>query len=328
MPESVIAPPPDLLPRTLSSSGHKNFSRYAWALLAYNVVVVLWGAFVRASGSGDGCGNHWPLCNGAVTPNLLMLATIIEFTHRAMTGLDTPLVAVLIWWAFRAFPRGNAVRRWAVFSGAFLILEGLIGAALVKFGLVTTNASGMRAAVLSIHLVNTLTLLACLALTARYAGEDFGMRPKSGRSLWSGLGSLAAVVLLGVSGVMAALADTLFPTASLASGFLQDFSSSSSLFVRLRALHPILAAGVGLWLVFYATSASAQIRRARRLAWAVTAVVGAQIIAGVINVFLLAPVWMQIIHLLLADALWITLVLLVAENIGETEAKAPASPRR
>jgi heme A synthase len=92
------------------------FARYAWGVLAYNVAVALWGAFVRATGSGAGCGNHWPLCNGAVTPQTPAWATVIEFTHRATSGIDLLLVAVLAIWAFRAFPKQHPARLGAALS--------------------------------------------------------------------------------------------------------------------------------------------------------------------------------------------------------------------
>src|SRR5204862_3551323 len=106
---------PPALPRARQSAA-RGFVRYAWAVVAYNVAVVLWGAFVRATGSGAGCGNHWPLCNGAIAPQSPTLATIIEFTHRATSGVDLVLVAILAWWAFRAFPRGHPARRGAALS--------------------------------------------------------------------------------------------------------------------------------------------------------------------------------------------------------------------
>src|ERR1700682_2434048 len=109
----------------------KPFARYAWAVVAYNVAVVLWGAYVRATGSGAGCGNHWPLCNGAALPVSPSLGTIIEFTHRATSGIDLALVALLVVWAFRAFARGHPVRLGATLSAIFLMSEALLGAALV-----------------------------------------------------------------------------------------------------------------------------------------------------------------------------------------------------
>src|SRR5437764_10422771 len=150
----------------ITSGVSRWFPRYAWFVLAYNVAVVIWGAFVRASGSGAGCGDHWPLCNGQVTPTSPTLHTIIEFTHRTTSGLDLVLVAGMLVWAFRAFPRKHPARLGALLSSIFLITEALIGAALVLLKHVDRNASASRAYSLSSHLINTLTLLACLTLTA------------------------------------------------------------------------------------------------------------------------------------------------------------------
>jgi heme A synthase len=298
----------------------RTFARYAWAVLAYNLGVVLWGAFVRATGSGAGCGNHWPLCNGTVTQGPggapPSAATIIEFTHRITSGIDLALVALLVVWAFRRFPRQHLVRLGAALSALFLITEALLGAALVLLQHVAKNASVSRAYSLSTHLVNTLMLLACLALTAWWSTERVGQAvppalPRR-RAVWMAGASLASVVVLGVSGAIAALGDTLFPVSSLAAGLAQDLDPAANIFLRLRVFHPLIAAAVGAWLLFYAVSSASRRPDVGRRAWSLLALLGAQIVAGVVNLLLLAPVWMQIVHLLLADLLWITLVLLSA----------------
>ena len=175
------------------------FARYAWGVLAFNVAVVLWGAYVRATGSGAGCGNHWPLCNGEVTPHAPAVATIIEFTHRATSAIDLALVVVLLAWAFRAFPRRHPVRLGATLSMLFLLTEALIGAALVLLGHVEKNASVTRAYSLSTHLINTLTLLACLTLTAWWASGRPALYAR-GRPVWLALVSLGVVGILGLRG--------------------------------------------------------------------------------------------------------------------------------
>jgi len=298
----------------------RTFARYAWAVLAYNLGVVLWGAFVRATGSGAGCGNHWPLCNGTVTQGPggapPSAATIIEFTHRITSGIDLALVALLVVWAFRRFPRQHLVRLGAALSALFLITEALLGAALVLLQHVAKNASVSRAYSLSTHLVNTLMLLACLALTAWWSTERVGQAvppalPRR-RAVWMAGASLASVVVLGVSGAIAALGDTLFPASSLAAGLAQYLDPAAHIFLRLRLFHPLIAAAVAAWLPFYAVSAASRRPDIARRAWSLLALLGAQIVAGVVNLLLLAPVWMQIVHLLLADLLWITLVLLSA----------------
>jgi len=281
------------------------FARYAWFVLIYNLAVILWGAYVRATGSGAGCGNHWPLCNGVVTPHSPSVQTLIEFTHRLSTGLDVPLIALLLLWAWRAFPRGHAARLAATLAGVFLVTEALIGAALVKFEHVARHADAYS---LSMHLVNTLTLLACLTLTAWWGGGHRPVRP-SGKAAWLAALSLAAVMLLSITGVIAALGDTLNPASSLAAGLAQDFDPASSLLLRLRGLHPVIAAAVAAWLTVYAV---ARLRAAQHAAMGLLMVVWLQLLAGLVNLVLLAPVAMQMVHLLLADVVWIALILLCA----------------
>jgi heme A synthase len=292
------------------------FARFAWFVLAYNLAVILWGAFVRASGSGAGCGNHWPLCGGQLSPAFATLATVIEFLHRATSGIDLVLVAALTVWAFRAFPSGHPARLGAALSAVFLLTEALIGAALVLLEHVAKNQSASRGYSLSTHLINTLTLLACLTLTAWWGMGKPAVRLRS-PAAFAAAASLLAVMLLGVTGAIAALADTLFPAASLAAGLAQDFNPAANIFLRLRGLHPVLAAGVGTWLLVFAAGA-VRIPAARQMALAVIGLVMAQLAAGLLNMLLLAPVWLQMVHLLVADGLWIALVLLCAAMLGES----------
>ena len=292
----------------------RRFARYAWSVLAFNIAVVLWGAFVRATGAGAGCGKHWPLCNGEILPRSPSLNTIIEFTHRVTSGIDLALVALLVVWAFRIFPRRHAVRLGATLSAAFLFTEALLGAALVLLGHVAGNPSLAHAYSLSAHLLNTLTLLACLTLTAWWTTHRAPVRQR-GRALWMAASTLGVVMILGVSGAIAALGDTLFPSRSLAEGLARDFDPAASIFVRLRILHPMIAAIAGAWLLFYAAASAGRRPDLRPRAWLLLAMVAAQITAGVVNLLLSAPVWMQIVHLLLADALWISLVLLCAGTL-------------
>ena len=294
------------------------FARYAWAVMAYNITVVLWGAYVRATGSGAGCGNHWPLCNGQVILQSPGVKTLIEFTHRAMTGLDGPLVAVLMIWAFRAFPRRHPARLGATLSAIFLVTEALMGALLVKLEHVAANPSTGRGYTLTAHLLNTLTLLACLSLTAWWGAGKPALRIQ-GRPAWMAGISAGVVVLLGVSGVIAALGDTLFPARSLAEGFAQDLDPAANIFLRLRLLHPLLAAAAAVWLAIYAAGTGTRDRNARPYAWALLCLLAAQIAAGAGNLLLLAPVWLQMVHLLLADLLWISLVLCAAVTLGRPE---------
>lgn len=300
----------------------QSFRRYAWAVAAWNVLVVLWGAFVRATGSGAGCGSHWPLCNGVVIPRAPAAETVIEFTHRATSGLALLSVIVLFVWAIRLYPPGHRVRRAALLSLVFIVIEALLGAGLVLFRLVADNSSAARAVYLSAHLANTLVLLGLLAATAFLAGKPEGrVRIRGGPALL--IGALVLTLLVSVSGAIAALGDTLFPAASLASGIRDELSASAHLLQRLRLLHPLLAIGGGGLIAFAAIGAVRHSTLARRMTLVVVALVLIQLIAGAVNVVLLAPVWMQIVHLLLADLLWMALVVLTLQV-----AYVPAGLRR
>ncbi len=300
-------------------------ARFAWFVLAYNLVVVLWGAFVRASGSGAGCGSHWPLCNGVVVPRGPELATLIELTHRLTVGLAFVLMLVLVIWSFRATRRGSPVRRGAVLSFLFFLIEGAIGAGLVVFQRVGQDSSLARAGWLAGHLVNTFVLLACLVLTAWWASGGSPMRVRGvKRSAWIGGMVLLGTLLVGVTGAVTALGDTLFPAASIGEGFRQDLSSAAHFLVRLRVLHPVLAVAVGLGILMAAPGLVARVPEgplpgpsSERLASAAGALVLFEWAAGIANVLLLAPIWLQLVHLLLADLLWIALVLLIARALND-----------
>jgi len=301
-------------------SRREQFALFAWIVLGWNVLVILWGAFVRATGSGAGCGSHWPLCNGEVVPHSPRIETIIEFTHRMTSGVALMLVVALVVGAYRLYPRGHVVRRGAVLSLVFILLEALIGAGLVLFELVAGNASMARAFYLSGHLINTLVLLGVLTLTAWWASGgsplEFGRRKTMH---WMLVAALSGTLLLGVSGAVTALGDTLFPASSLAEGLRQDASPTAHILLRLRVFHPLIAVLVGMLLL--ATARAAMRLRptegVRRYAWLLGGAVLAELGAGVVNLWLLAPAWMQLVHLLLADLLWIMLVLLSAEALAE-----------
>ena len=306
---STVSGPPTAISAALQ--------RFAWFVLVYNVLVVLWGAVVRATGSGAGCGDHWPLCNGVVLPQSPQFHTIVEFTHRLMSGGSLLLVAVLLIWTWRSTVRGQ-LARWA--SGAAMVLtlnEALLGALLVLLRLVAHNQSSARGVYLSFHFANTLLLLGALTLSA-----EFLTRPRSrattslrhGKMIFPTLG-IVATLLVGVTGSLAALGDTLFPATSLAGAFHQDFSSTASLLLRLRWIHPasaIVAAAFICWLLVQSFRNTAA-PRTRALGIAVVSTLTVQILLGTLDVLLLAPTWIQIVHLLGADVFWICLVLLTAD---------------
>ncbi len=304
----------------------RRFAAYAWVVTALTLAVILWGAYVRASRSGDGCGAHWPLCNGEVVPDATHAKTLVEFAHRATSGLAFLLVVGLVVWAFRTFRRGHPARTAAVASGVFIVTESLIGAGLVLLRLVADNASVARALYLSVHLVNTFLLVAALALTAWSATEERALRLRDILRGRAGAALVAALVL-GISGAVAALGATLFPESAQASIIaVRDTSPSAQLLFSLRQykLHPLLAVAVCGYLSYFALRAYRFCADAwvRRWAASVLSLVAAQLCAGLLNAALLAPVWLQIVHLLLADLLWLALVLLNASTLAHVNARS------
>lgn len=297
-----------------------NYARFAWGVLVLNIFVVVWGAFVRATGSGAGCGEHWPTCQGDVIPWSPAIETVIEFTHRVTSGLAFLMVVVMLIWAFRAYPKGHSVRTGAGLSMAFMIIETLLGASLVLFGWVAQNISATRAVVMGVHLVNTFLLLAVITLTAWWASGGAPLRLKGQGRFGVALGlGFVGMLLLGASGGVTALGDTLFPAESLAHGIREEFSATAHFLVRLRVYHPLIAIGVGAYLVVVmmmfnrARGSSAS----RLLAKMFTGVYLFQLLFGAFNVVLLAPVWMQLAHLFISDILLILLVLFIAAGLGQ-----------
>jgi cytochrome c oxidase assembly protein subunit 15 len=297
-----------------------SFHRFSLLVLAATLGVILWGAYVRASGSGAGCGSHWPTCNGQIIPRSPGEKTVIEFTHRVSSGAAFLLVAVQLIWAFRAHGRRHPVRRAAVAGFALMISEALVGAGLVIFEMVASNPSIARGAWMATHLLNTFALLAALGLVCWRSRSltdvelDPHVRPFPTSFRPALAVGLAAMLLVAMAGAIVALGDTLFPSSSLAHGLAQDLSPTAHLFIRLRVVHPILAVLTAIYLlVVLATLASRDpAGPLRSQAMLSAALVLAQVGLGFLNFALLAPVVLQILHLLLADLLWLSLVVVSA----------------
>lgn len=297
------------------------FARYAWAVLAFNVLVILWGAVVSATGSGAGCGEHWPLCDGEVIPRAPSVERMIEFSHRATSGLALVLVVGMAVWAWRAYPAGHTVRRGAVASLVVIIIESLLGASLVLFGWTALDTSLIRVLVQPIHMLNTLLLLATILLTAWWAsgGEPIQLAGQGARLTWLALG-LAAVGLMSATGAVISLGDL------LAIRLGERYNTLVEGLVQLRLGHPGVAILAGLYLVWMALSRPevAPTPLAQRLAYVTLGMVIAQWALGFLNVWLGVPLWTQILHLLLADLLWMSLVLWTAAALARSAAPAPA----
>jgi len=316
-------------PTRISVHGPVTLSRFAWFSLAYNVLVVLWGAFVRATGSGAGCGRHWPLCNSEFLPVTSQAQTLIEFTHRATSGLSLLLVAILLVWSWRHTARGEFPRYSAAAAAIFLVNEALLGAMLVAFEHVGMDRSASRAVFLSLHFGNTLLLVAALTLTANWLSNS----PQRLAFFAEGFERVAipiglfCVMATGMTGSLAALGDAIFPGATLKDALVQDFSSNSHVLLRLRTLHPVVAAVAVLYVLWMVQKLSKNRKESTGIFPFLTATLLAQVALGSLNVFLLAPVWLQLTHLLGAEILWILLVLASA-NLLENSSFRSSRQRR
>lgn len=300
-------------------------SRFAWVTLAYTVAVILFGAVVRITGSGAGCGQHWPTCQGEVVHLPKTVASVIELTHRVTSGLSVLLVLALAFVTFRAFEKGHGARRAITASLAMMVVESLVGAALVLFGLVGKNASGARAVVMAIHLVSTSVLTGSLVLTAFLAaGKKVRHFVPRCPLEWSLLGGLLSVIVVSVTGAVTALGDTLYPvdtTKALAERLAAD-SAAVSFLERGRAIHPAVAFVTAMFLLGLAWK-TAEIRPRPEVvqgARVVSGLVFAQVLAGVMNIGLSAPGYMQVLHLALATSVWVSLILLWAHAMQPASA--------
>ena len=276
----------------------------AWTVVVWAIAVILWGAWVRISGSGAGCGEHWPLCQGAIVPSDASKATWVEYTHRASTGIFGVLVIALVFAVFKSFARKSVERKLVVAVAVFTLLEALIGAKLVLLSLVGTNESIWRAVVMAAHLLNTLLLLGSAALIAR----ALTLQPSNLYFPRNFLYGCAAFGLLASSGSIAALSNTLYPSTSISEGIARDLAADGSLIFQLRILHPVsaLLLALVLWLVVARVHKNPRIfRTALTLA----------VCFGAATLVMLAPVWMKLTHLLFTDSLWVTFVALSARQI-------------
>lgn len=304
-------------------AGAPPFARFAWAVLAYSVGVILFGAVVRITGSGAGCGQHWPTCQGEVLHLPKTAATAIELTHRLTSGLSVILVAGVAVAAFRRFPRAHPARRAAALSLLFILTESLVGAALVLLELVGKNTSVARAAVMAVHLVNTSLLCAALALTAWTATNPLPKRwlPSCGLD-WALVGSLVGTIAVSITGAVTALGDTLYPvdtTRALGARLAADQDTGASFFERGRVVHPLVAfsVAIGLLIVAQRTRVIRPRPNVERASYLATFLVFLQVGAGVVNILLSAPGYMQVVHLGVATALWLSLVVLYAAAMSE-----------
>lgn len=313
----------------MTQTRSSRFTKFAWGVLAVNLLVILWGAVVRATGSGAGCGDHWPICNGAVIPPAPQVATLIEFFHRITSGIALILVVVMLVAAFRTFAKGHPARTSAVLSMVFMLTESLVGAFIVLMRLTAGDTSVSRAIVIAVHQINTLLLIGAIALTAWFATRDRRIT-LGGHGLlgWLMVIGVVGLVILGATGAITALGDTLFPASSLTEGWNAKFLPGAHFLVQLRVVHPTVAVIMAVYVTLMGQVAARQTSDplAHRMGKVLIGLFFVQLFIGVTNVVLLAPVWMQLVHLLMADVVWIAFVFLAAQVLSARPQPA-AMPR-
>lgn len=283
----------------------RKLTTLAWTTLAVNVLVILQGAFVRATGSGAGCGRSWPRCQGEIVPLSPSVETLIEFSHRSLSLVALVLGAVLLYRAFRLRKLNRGLWVFSLAAFTFLIVEALLGAATVLYGLTGENVSTARGLMVAVHLLNSLLLVGTLTAAVAYARGKVRWPLRAAEqpllAIVLGLG-LAAMLLLMFTGGIAAMGDTMFPSESLREGIAQDFDPQAHPLVRLRVLHPLLALSVGVYLLLSLGLSwwLKPVVQARGLAQGLLGVYGIQVLVGTVNLALLAPIALQLLHLGLA----------------------------
>jgi len=313
------------------------FAKYAWFVLGYNLLVILWGVFLRASRSGDGCGQHWLTCGGEVVPSAPELKTVIEFSHRITSALDGFIVIGLLVWAFLQWRKvrtdiSSSVLKMAAASFFFVLVEGALGAGLVLTGNTAETLTPARPFWMAAHLLNTLVLLTLLTITAWSATTGRRLKFAGNRANLKWIFTAAALMfVVGISGSVAALSSMIFPSGTITEGFTRDFSQTSHMLLRLRPLHPILAVASAVFLVFWTGRAKRQFPDSKRtVKWAnaVAILIVAQVAFGAMTLLTLGPILMQLGHLLLADLVWIAFVLISLNILSKQATTAQTEERQ
>ncbi len=271
----------------------------AFTGLVLCVISILAGAVVRGTGSGDGCGASWPTCNGNIVPSSLDSSAIIEYTHRVFSGLLL-LVTFLLFIYCKKYSSNRLLQRCSGALLFFVVLEAIIGMVIVLQELVAYNTSLTRLIAVPIHLVNTFSLLALYIVLYSVLRNNI----QQIKFIYNKRFLCSCLIFLIVAGLgsITALADLLYPSESFIEGVQMDFSETSQLLTRLRILHPIGASILLLWMF----SESSRLFKEEGILFAknlnrLSVIVS---LVGVLNVFVNINIFLSILHLLFADALW------------------------
>ncbi len=300
----------------------------SWTLLWLTVSVVVGGALVRATDSGAGCGESWPICGGQIIPSIGDYHTFIEVSHRLMTGLLGFVLIALFVLVRRDFVKEHRLRRAVWAAGVLLIIESLLGASLVLFGWVEFDASIARLIVVPIHLLNTFLLVGAMALVAFFSsgagGFVINLKRTLDRLVVAGLG---VILLIGATGALNALADTLIQSDALRIAEPGEFQVTEPVLRQIRSIHPFVAILGGLALYMLVRYLGAEVGKpVRWLAIGIQGIVWLQFVVGLVNIALEVPLETQLLHLFVADVLWIAFVLLGAYLLSDVSRPGAAHP--
>lgn len=308
---------------------NSRLAQVSLGLILYTLLVILWGAWVRISHSGDGCGDTWPLCQGQLIPQEAMKKTWVEYSHRFTSGLYGILVIALYFWirkqtAKESKPFLSSCQRWSFWVLVFMISEALLGAKLVIFRLVSMNDSVWRLVVMSLHQLNSFLLVGFTVRLFCSAFEEKIHRQSSESKVWLPSERVKEIfgipvpffliLVLAMTGAWAALSTTLFPSVSLMEGLIKDFASDSHYLLKLRVTHPVLGGllGVGMSVLFYKKSqvylgsknTSVHDQYLYKTSQWTSVALATAVVIGILTILTLSPVPLKVIHLAMAHILW------------------------
>lgn len=285
------------------------FSQALGFLVFYSVIVILWGAWVRISHSGDGCGDTWPLCGGKILPEGETAKTWVEYAHRISSGLYGVFVFALFFEGRRLFSKNSTIHQAGLVTLILTVTEAMLGARLVLSQLVGLNDSLQRLVAISLHQVNSLLLVGASVLwfwSAREPGEEIELKTgnRLNRFYFGGF------IILAITGAWAALSTTLFPSLGLWEGLQRDFQENSHVLLKIRILHPLLAVFLGSYFsfMFWRQSQKTGHPRLQKAALWISALFIAAILVGMVTLLFLSPIALKITHLAFGYLLWIFLV--------------------
>jgi len=278
----------------------RRFTRLAWTAATFTYLLIILGAIVRITGSGLGCGEHWPLCNGELLPPL-DLPTIIEYGHRLAAAAVSVLVAALAvyaWWLRRGagspkgVPDGPGERfspdRTAYVALGLLVVQVLLGAVTVKLSLPPWTVI--------LHLGTAMLLLATLILIAR--GHPITPHSRVGlAALTLGFGTVLFGALTANLGAASACLG--FPLCN------DQFIPAGNYLQHIHWTHRLLAYTLFAYVWWWA------LRSKKRGAWYVVGLVTVQVAVAAGMVLLSLPPALQAAHVAVGTAVWAALVLAV-----------------